>query len=136
VSAWARRHEAFGAIVIGAGPAGSTCAYFLARAGLSTLLVDRAADPRDKPCGGGVSARAASLLPFSLEPVVEDAVDRFEFGFSYGKRFLRVSAQPLVLMTERLKLDEFLVSQALATAPSSATERPSRTWSFAPMARP
>lgn len=100
-------------IVIGAGPAGSTSAHRLARAGLSTLLVDRASFPRDKPCGGGVTARAASLLPFSLDPVVEVAVDWFEFGLSYGKRFLRVSERPLVLMTERLKLDAFLVSRAI-----------------------
>jgi len=113
VSAQARRHETFDAIVIGAGPAGSTCAYFLARAGLSTLLVDRAAFPRDKPCGGGITVRAASLLPFSLDPVVEELVDRFEFGLSYQKRFARASERPLVLMTERLKLDAFLVSQAV-----------------------
>src|SRR5262249_13657663 len=97
----------------GAGPSGSTCAYFLARAGLSTLLVDRAPFPRDKPCGGGVTVRAAALLPFSLEPVVEEVVDRFEFGLSYRMRFARVSEQPLVLMTERLKLDAFLVSRAI-----------------------
>jgi geranylgeranyl reductase family protein len=108
----ARRHENFDAIVVGAGPSGSTCAYFLARAGLSTLLVDRAAFPRDKPCGGGITARAAALLPFSLDPVVEEVVDRFEFGLSYRRRFARVSEQPLVLMTERLKLDAFLVSRA------------------------
>jgi geranylgeranyl reductase family protein len=109
----AQRHETFDVIVIGAGPAGSTSAHRLARGGLSTLLVDRASFPRDKPCGGGVTARAASLLPFSLDPVVEVAVDRFEFGLSYGKRFLRVSERPLVLMTERLKLDAFLVSRAI-----------------------
>ena len=109
----AGRHEKFDAIVVGAGPSGSTCAYFLARAGLSILLVDRATFPRDKPCGGGITARAAALLPFSLDPVVEEVVDRFEFGLSYRKRFARMSEQPLVLMTERLKLDAFLVSRAI-----------------------
>src|SRR5262249_40914501 len=113
VSSRARRQETFDAIVVGAGPAGSTCAYFLARAGLSTLLVDRATFPRDKPCGGGVTARAASLLPFSLDPVVEEVVDRFEFGLCYRKRFVRVSERPLVLMTERPKLDAFLAARAI-----------------------
>jgi geranylgeranyl reductase family protein len=109
----AQRHENFDVIVVGAGPAGSTCAYYLARAGLSTLIVDRATFPRDKPCGGGITARAAALLPFSLDPVVEEVIDRFEFGLSYGKRFVRVSERPLVLMTERLKLDAFLVARAM-----------------------
>ena len=71
----ARRHESFDAIVVGAGPSGSTSAYLLARAGLSTLLVDRATFPRDKPCGGGITLRAAALLPFSLDPVVEELVE-------------------------------------------------------------
>ena len=113
MSARARRPETFDAIVVGAGPAGSSCAYFLARAGLSTLLVDRATFPRDKPCGGGVTARAASLLPFSLDPVVEEVVDRFEFGLCYRNRFVRVSERPLVLMTERPKLDAFLAARAI-----------------------
>ena len=31
---------------------------------------------RDKPCGGGVTVRCAELLPFSIDPVVEDVVTR------------------------------------------------------------
>ena len=64
--------ERFEAIVVGAGPAGSTTAYRLARAGARVLLLDKARFPRDKPCGGGVTLRAARLLPFSLDPVVEE----------------------------------------------------------------
>src|ERR1700761_6249900 len=50
--------EQFDAIVIGAGPAGSTMAYRLAREGARVLLLDKARFPRDKPCGGGLSVRA------------------------------------------------------------------------------
>ena len=50
-------------IVVGAGPAGSTTARECAEKGMSVLLLDRAAFPRDKPCGGGVTARASDLLP-------------------------------------------------------------------------
>ena len=42
------------------------------------LLLDRARFPRDKPCGGGLTGRALRLLPFSVDPVVEDATDTFE----------------------------------------------------------
>ena len=55
----------YDAIVVGAGPAGSTAAYRLATDGASVLLLDRARFPRDKPCGGGVTharLRAASVL--------------------------------------------------------------------------
>lgn len=48
----------FDAIVIGAGPAGSAAAIALARAGRHVLLLDKAAFPRDKPCGDLIGARA------------------------------------------------------------------------------
>ncbi|MDQ3894381.1 MAG: FAD-dependent oxidoreductase, partial [Actinomycetota bacterium] len=72
--------ERFDAIVVGAGPAGSTAAALLARSGLSVLLLDRARFPRDKPCGGGITGRAAQLLPFPPDPVVEHSVDRLELA--------------------------------------------------------
>ena len=101
-------------IVAGAGPAGSVTAYRLASAGAAVLLLDRAKFPRDKPCGGGLTYRAVRELPFSVEPVVEDVVDRFEFGFRYGHRFERRGASPIILMTQRRRLDAFLAEQAAA----------------------
>jgi flavin-dependent dehydrogenase len=44
------------ALIIGAGPAGSTCARFLAQGGARVALVDRAQFPRVKLCGGWISA--------------------------------------------------------------------------------
>jgi geranylgeranyl reductase family protein len=102
----------FDAIVVGAGPAGSTTAYRLARAGARVCLLDRARFPRDKPCGGGLTLRAVKQLPFSVAPVVEDTVDRLELGLGYRRRFTKRSAEPLVLMTQRRRLDAFLASQA------------------------
>jgi geranylgeranyl reductase family protein len=104
----------FDVAVVGGGPAGSTAAYRLAKAGKRVLLVDRARFPRDKPCGGGVTLRAARLLPFSLEPVTEDVVRRVEIGYRYGGRFERVARAPIVFMTQRRRLDEFLLRQAAA----------------------
>jgi geranylgeranyl reductase family protein len=101
-------------IVVGAGPAGSTCAYRLASAGASVLLVDRARFPRDKPCGGGVTGRAARLLPFSLAPVVEDTVTSVRMRLRYGSWFERGKGAPLVLMTQRLRLDAYLVERAVS----------------------
>jgi geranylgeranyl reductase family protein len=98
--------------IVGAGPAGSTAAYRLAEAGASVLLLDRAIFPRDKPCGGGVTGRAARLLPFSLEPVVEDVVDRLDCGLRYRHRFSRRARGPLAYMTQRRRLDHFLLRQA------------------------
>jgi geranylgeranyl reductase family protein len=103
----------YDAIVVGAGPAGSTAAYRLAKAGAAVLLLDRARFPRDKPCGGGVTGRAARLLPFSIEPVVEHVVAAVDLRLRYGKTLARGNTEPLVYMTQRKRLDHFLVQQAV-----------------------
>ena len=49
-------------VVVGAGPAGSATALFLARRGFSVTLLDRAAFPRDKACGEYLTPGAVKLL--------------------------------------------------------------------------
>jgi geranylgeranyl reductase family protein len=108
-----RAMKRYDVIVVGAGPAGSTAAYRLAKAGADVLLVDRARFPRDKPCGGGVTGRAARLLAFSIEPVVEHVVTAVDLRLRYGKTLARGDGQPLVYMTQRRRLDHFLAQKAV-----------------------
>jgi menaquinone-9 beta-reductase len=49
-------------LIAGAGPAGSATAFLLARAGVSVLVVDRAAFPRDKACSEYMSPEAVRIL--------------------------------------------------------------------------
>jgi len=49
-------------VIVGAGPAGSSAAYFLGKYGIKTLLLDKSDFPRDKLCGGAISPRALSVL--------------------------------------------------------------------------
>ena len=49
-------------LVVGAGPGGSTAAYHLARHGLDVLMVEKAAFPREKVCGDGLTPRAVAQL--------------------------------------------------------------------------
>src|SRR3989304_9830840 len=84
----------------------------MALRGARVLLLDRARFPRDKPCGGGVTLRAARLLPFDLTPVVERTVFRAYVSLRHGAGFVRSYPQPLTYMTQRRSLDSFLVEQA------------------------
>jgi geranylgeranyl reductase family protein len=104
--------RSYDAIVVGAGPSGSTAAYRLAAAGKDVLLLDRASFPRDKPCGGGVTERAARLLPFSIEPVVEDVATKVDLRLGYGRTVERGDGVPLVYLTQRRRLDQFLAERA------------------------
>lgn len=52
----------YDAIIVGAGPAGSTCALYAARAGLKVLLLDKKSFPRDKICGDAISGRSVEFL--------------------------------------------------------------------------
>ncbi len=49
-------------IVVGGGPAGSSVAFFLARAGIDVLVLDRAHFPRDKACAEYLSPQASRIL--------------------------------------------------------------------------
>ncbi len=106
--------KSYDAIVIGAGPGGSTTAQRLASGGADVLLLDRAEFPRDKPCGGGVTLRAAAQIPVSIDPVVEQVVTIAELGLAYKRKVERGAGGPLVLMTQRKRLDHHLAESAVA----------------------
>src|SRR2546428_13637479 len=77
------------AVVAGAGPSGSTVARLLAEHGASVLLLDKQRFPRDKPCGGGVTLRAASVQDVDLAPVVEQTIYGARFTLRLGPAFDR-----------------------------------------------
>jgi len=49
-------------VVVGAGPAGSSCAYWLADAGWDVVVVEKKTFPREKTCGDGLTPRAVRQL--------------------------------------------------------------------------
>src|SRR6266702_7768673 len=54
--------ESADVIVVGAGPAGSAVAFYLATAGLDVLVLEKTRFPREKVCGDGLTPRAVKAL--------------------------------------------------------------------------
>ncbi|MEC8216563.1 MAG: FAD-dependent oxidoreductase, partial [Candidatus Thermoplasmatota archaeon] len=61
-------------IVCGGGPAGSTTAFYAAKAGMKVLLLDKSKFPRDKACGGLLTARLFDELP-ELEKYIKPIIE-------------------------------------------------------------
>lgn len=107
----------FDVIVAGAGPAGATAAKILGDAGVSTLLLDKSAFPRDKPCGGGISARALTRFPYlkdALQNIPTSWVNKVHFESPSGFVVDYRSPDPLYLMIRRCEFDNLLFSLARA----------------------
>jgi geranylgeranyl reductase family protein len=105
----------FEVIIAGAGPAGATAAKILGEAGVSTLLLDKSAFPRDKPCGGGISARALTRFPYlkdALAKIPTSWVNKVHFESPSGFVVDYRSADPLYLMIRRCEFDNLLFSMA------------------------
>jgi geranylgeranyl reductase family protein len=102
-------------LVVGAGPAGSTAARALARAGVRVRLLDRAAFPRNKPCGGGISARVLTRFPYlerELPRIATHGVSRLYLEGPDGDAVIVESDGPAALMVRRVEFDALLVAMA------------------------
>ena len=100
------------AVVVGAGPGGSSAAHALASAGASVVVLERSRFPRDKPCGGGVLVSALRQLPFDIAPVVEREIRGFRVRYRRGAEFSHRWERRLAVMTQRSRLDAFLAERA------------------------
>jgi len=71
-------------LVVGGGPAGSTCAAELARAGLDVVVIDRSDFPRDKTCAGWITPQVVSTIGLDLEDYARGRVLQPISGFVTG----------------------------------------------------
>jgi geranylgeranyl reductase family protein len=99
-------------IICGAGPSGSSLAYFLAREGFDVLLLDKAKFPRSKPCAGAFQISLGEFFPFSLEKIIADKAG----GLSFRKNnhFCKIELErPIANTVDRKKFDYLLLKQAI-----------------------
>jgi len=102
-------------VIVGAGPAGSTLAFLLAKEGLRVAICERKhqADLPAKPCGAALDAVFHKYLPrdMSVAHVIEDEVREITFRSPRGD--LVKSLDGRLSMTSRGPLDSTLLNQAL-----------------------
>jgi len=104
--------QSYDVIIVGAGPAGATLAYELAKRGIGVLVLEKEKLPRYKCCAGGVTSKAAKLLDFDISGLVEDVVYKVSFTFNMGSPYLGQHSQPLIYTVMRDVFDYFLVEKA------------------------
>lgn len=109
--------------VVGAGPAGALAAWRLARGGARVTVFD-ASHPREKPCGGGLTAKALALLPEAPpdDPLPARRLSACVFDSGAGEA-VEVSLLAPVAIASRRLLDAWLLRQACR---AGAVHRPER----------
>lgn len=101
-------------IVIGAGPAGSTAATLLARAGRHVLLIEKERFPREKVCGGCLSGAALEYLRNLLGPSRRlPGTPARQITFVIGAHRLTCRPNGRSWMTLRAELDALLAQTAV-----------------------
>ena len=102
-------------IVIGAGPAGSICAAYLAKAGVDVLLIDKEVFPRDKTCGDMITAGMAKHIT-TLEAA--DKLDRMSVFVNHLLLVSDCGNEALIPFecygTKRRELDALLTETAMS----------------------
>jgi geranylgeranyl reductase family protein len=105
----------FDCIIVGAGPAGGSAAYHLAKRGRSVLILEKDALPRYKPCGGGVSPAIAQWFDFDFSPAISCRVNTLRYTLNLEDPVdVTLENQEPIWMVRRDVFDHFLVQKAQA----------------------
>jgi geranylgeranyl reductase family protein len=108
-----RRITVIKVAVVGAGPAGSYCAYKLAENGIYPRIFDHT-HPREKPCGGLIPIKAQELFPFiKALPIIHSVRSTMSLISPSGRRRTLYFRRGKILGFSRLKFDQCLLNMAV-----------------------
>lgn len=125
------------ALIVGGGPAGSTCARILCLAGWDVLVVDRARFPRDKVCAGWLTPEVFTdldLLPqdYAAAGLTLQAISGFRTGLIGGAMVETNYSRLVSYAILRREFDDFLLRRSGARVreetPVETLKRTGSTW--------
>jgi flavin-dependent dehydrogenase len=102
----------FDCIIVGAGPAGSTAAYHLAKQGRSVLVLEKASLLRNKP-GGGVSGAIDQWLGFDRTPAISLKANKISYTWKMQDPVKVEINSPCMVQPD--VFDNFLIKQSQKT---------------------
>jgi geranylgeranyl reductase family protein len=123
-------------LVVGGGPAGSTCAWALRRLGVDVVLLDRSLFPRDKVCAGWITPQIVEELDLDLGAYGEERTLQPIRGFCVSRMGDRESAidfgRVVSFGIRRCEFDDYLLTRSGARLrlgePLRTIERTSEGW--------
>ncbi len=100
--------------IIGAGPAGLSAAHATAGAGRRTVVLERAAHPRYKTCGGGLIGASLAAVAERITVPAAERISRATFTHDGRREFTRRAREPLLTMVRREDFDDALRRAAVS----------------------
>jgi geranylgeranyl reductase family protein len=128
--------DACDVLIVGGGPAGSSCAWALRGSGLKVAILDKRPFPRDKVCGGWITPAVLEELQIDAAEYAGSRVFQPITGFrtgSIGGREVRTDyAGPVSYGIRRCEFDDFLLRRSgariLEPAPLASCEPTRAGW--------
>ncbi len=103
-------------LIVGGGPAGSSCAWGLRHSGLNVVILDKQLFPRDKVCGGWITPRV--LTDLGIDPLeygrerVLQPITSFRVGCIGGLAVETGYGEPVSYGIRRREFDDFLLRRS------------------------
>lgn len=123
-------------LIVGGGPAGSTCAWRLRRAGLDVTVIDKASFPRDKTCAGWITPAVVDALELDVDDYRRgrhwQPIRGFRCGVVGGGDVTLDYVRPVSFGIRRCEFDDYLLRRAEADGryeqPVRSVERVDGEW--------
>ena len=112
-------------LIVGGGPAGSTCAWKLRRAGIEATILDKKVFPRDKICAGWVTPAVVEEIRFDIDDYraggrTLQPITGFITGLIGGKEVRSEYQKPVSYGIRRYEFDAYLLDRSGAKLADAA----------------